>query len=57
MQELIDKYGGEKHLQIPDELKQQLDSHDIEAMESINSLKPQEFTVPELNVNPGRPQG
>ena len=38
MQELIEKYGGEKHLAIPDDIKNALDPNDIELMNTMIEL-------------------
>jgi hypothetical protein len=50
MQDLINKYGGQKHLDIPDDIKNALDPHDIELMNNIIDLKPKEFQVPDLKL-------
>jgi len=43
MQELIDKYGGEKHLLIPEDLKDSIDPNDIEVMNQTLEPKAKEF--------------
>lgn len=48
MQELIDKYGGEKHLLIPEDLKDSIDPNDIEVMNQTLEPKAKEFQVPDL---------
>ena len=55
MQDLINKYGGQKHLDIPDDIKNALDPHDIELMNNIIDLKPKEFQVPDLKL-PQKPK-
>ena len=55
MQDLISKYGGEKHLQIPDELKQVIDPHDVEVQNEIQVLAPKEFAIPDLKIIPKKP--
>ncbi len=35
MQELIEKYGGEKHLVIPEDLRQTIDPADLDVLNEV----------------------
>ena len=54
MQDLINKYGGEKHLAIPDEFRQSIDAHDAEIINEIKLMAPKEFAVPNSKHIPSK---
>lgn len=48
MQDLIGKYGGEKHLSIPDEIRSIIDPHDDDIVnQSLDLNKPKQFDIPD----------
>lgn len=54
MQDLIGKYGGEKHLKIPDEFKQAIDPNDAEIINEIKSVEAREFAIPDAKIIPSK---